>query len=76
MIEASYHALRMDETVAQKMIKATDSNPVNDSAIISFRKYLLSLNDSELQSLAAKRAELSVERRKGDPYSILGLFHL
>jgi hypothetical protein len=76
MIEAGYHAIRMDETVAQKMIKATDSDPVTDSAINLFRKHLLTLDDSELEALAAKRAESSIERLKGDPYSILGLFHL
>ena len=47
--------MRMDETVAQKMIKSTDSNPVNDSAILSFRKHLLSLNDGELEALAAEK---------------------
>jgi hypothetical protein len=76
MIEAGYHAIRMDETVAQKMSKSTDTNPVTDSAINSFRKHLLSLNDNELEGLAAKEAELSIERLKGDPYSLLGLFHL
>jgi hypothetical protein len=76
MIEAGCHAIRADETVALKLIKATHISPVDDSALKSIREYLLTLNDSQLEGFAAKEAESSVERLKGDPYSILGLFHL
>jgi hypothetical protein len=77
MIEALYHAIKMDEGTAKKMIKATDSVPVKDSSITSIRNKVLILNDSQLQDSAAKDAEYNVQRRKDDDfYSLLGVFHL
>ena len=77
MIEALYHAIKMNEETAKKMIKATDSVPVKDSSITAIRNKVLILNDSQLQDLAAKEAEYNIQRRKDDDfYSLLGLFCL
>jgi hypothetical protein len=77
IIEALYHAIKMDEEIAKKMIKATDSVPVKDSSITAIRNLLLEANDIQLQDAAAKEAEYNVLRRKDDDfYSLLGLFCL
>ena len=64
------------DSLAQKILKATGDDHIDESKVKSFRDLLLKLNSDEIKQLAAERAKLSIERRKDDASFLLGLFRV
>jgi hypothetical protein len=65
-----------NDSIAQKILRATGDDHIDESKIKSFRDLLLKLNPDEIKQLAAERAKLSIERRKDDATFLLGLFRV
>jgi hypothetical protein len=65
-----------NESIAQKILRATGDDHIDEKKIESLRALLAKLNPDEIKQLAAERAKLSVERRKDDANFLLGLFRM
>ena len=84
VLSALYLALRnsgeiditKNESIAQKILRATGDEHVDESKIKSFREQLLKLNPDQIKQFAAERAKIAVERRKDDANFLLGLFRM
>ena len=84
VLSAFYLALRKsgeiditkNESIAQKILRATGDDHVDESKIKSIREELLKLNPEQIKQFAAERAKAAVERRKDDASFLLGLFRM
>jgi hypothetical protein len=84
VLSALYLALRKseeiditkNESIAQKILRATGDDHVDESKIKSIREELLKLNPEQIKQFAAERAKAAVERRKDDASFLLGLFRM
>ena len=60
--------------MVHKIIKATNSNPIEDWQIRSMREQIANLDEYQIKQFAAVRAKESIKRRKDDAYFLAGLF--
>jgi hypothetical protein len=67
-------AVQRDISMVHKIIKATNSNPIEDWQIRSMREQIANLDEYQIKQFAAVRAKESIERRKDDAYFLAGLF--
>lgn len=65
-----------NDSLAQKVIKATNGPPVEERKIKSLQDQLIKLDENQVKQLAAERAMESIERQKNDAYFLTGLFRI
>jgi hypothetical protein len=65
-----------NDSIAQKILRATGDDHIDERKIKSLREEILKLNPDQTTQFAAERAKRSVERRKDDANFLLGLFRM